>query len=59
MELVGKEGISLDLTTPEGTQGVFTVLQGISVTITVNGKVVHAEGGSVAVNGGVSTIIVL
>lgn len=57
-ELVGKKGISLDLTTPEGTQGVFTVPQGISGTIKVNGKVVHAEAGSVAVSGGVSKIVV-
>jgi len=48
----GKEGISLALTTPEGTQGVFMVPQGISGTITVNRKVVAASGS-------VSTIVVL
>lgn len=57
-QLVGEQGISLDVTTPEGTQGVFTVPQGISGTVKVNGKVAHVEGGIVALSGGVSKIVV-
>ncbi|KAE9407353.1 Six-hairpin glycosidase [Gymnopus androsaceus JB14] len=51
-------GISLNVTTPEGTQGVFTLPQGISGTVKVNGSVLDVEGGSVPLSGGALNIVV-
>jgi hypothetical protein len=56
-ELVGK-GMSLTVTAPEGTEGVFTIPQGISGTVKVNGTVVAAQAGNVPLRGGVSQITV-
>jgi len=50
--------LSLNLTTPVGTQGVFTVPKEISGTVKVNGKAVRGGGRTVELDGGVVQITV-
>lgn len=56
-ELIG-ERMSLDVTTPEGTEGVFTIPKGISGTVKVNGTAVHVQEGNVPLIGGTLRITV-
>ncbi|KIK50530.1 glycoside hydrolase family 78 protein [Collybiopsis luxurians FD-317 M1] len=51
-ERAGKSGLNLNVTTPEGTNGVFTLPNGVSGTVKVNGRAVKGNGKSFELEGG-------